>query len=330
MRYFSIAAAVCVAAAFAGQAGAQTTSTSSGHGYPSKPIRVMVPYATGGATDLIARLVGQKWSERLGQPVLVDNRTGAGGVIGADAAAKAPADGYTVLLAVPAEMVILPHLQKMPYRVDRDFAPVSLAAVTPLIFVVHPALPVKTVKDVISLAKSRPGQLTYASAGTGGVQHLAGELLKITAKIDLLHVPYKGAGPVMPDLLGGHVPMFFSGMPPAMPHVRAGKLRAIAVTTAKRSPAVPDVPTMQESGIPGFDISNWFAYFVPAGTPADVIAKLNAEANRALRLPDVKEKLASVGAEVVGTSPQELEKFVQSESAKFAKLIKASGAKATD
>jgi tripartite-type tricarboxylate transporter receptor subunit TctC len=298
--------------------------------YPAKPIRVVVPYAPGGATDLIARLVGQKWSERFGQPVLVDNRTGAGGVIGADAAAKAPADGYTVLLAVPAEMVILPHLQKMPYRVDRDFAPVSLAAVTPLIFVVHPALPVKTVKDVISLAKSRPGQLTYASAGTGGVQHLAGELLKITAKIDLLHVPYKGAGPVMPDLLGGHVAMFFSGMPPAMPHVLAGKLRALAVTTAKRSPAVPEVPTMQESGMPGFDISNWFAYFVPAGTPAEVIAKLNAEANRALKLQDVRDKLASVGAEVVGTSPQELEKFVQSESAKFAKLIKASGAKATD
>jgi tripartite-type tricarboxylate transporter receptor subunit TctC len=299
-------------------------------GYPSKPIRVIVPYATGGATDLIARLVGQKLTERLGQPVIVENRPGAGGVIGAEAGARAPADGHTVLLAVPAEMVILPHLQKMPYRVERDFAPVSLAAVTPLILVVHPALPVKTVQNLIALARSRPGQLTYASAGTGGVQHLAGELLKINAKIDLLHVPYKGAGPVMPDLLGGHVPMFFSGMPPAMPHVRAGKLRALAVTTAKRSPTVPEVPTMQESGMPGFDISNWFAYFVPAGTPAEAITKLNAEMNRALKLQDVREKLASVGAEVVGTSPQELEKFVQVESDKFAQLIKASGAKATD
>jgi tripartite-type tricarboxylate transporter receptor subunit TctC len=299
-------------------------------GYPSKPIRVIVPYATGGATDLIARLVGQKLTERLGQPVIVENRPGAGGVIGAEAGARAPADGHTVLLAVPAEMVILPHLQKMPYRVERDFAPVSLAAVTPLILVVHPALPVKTVQNLIALARSRPGQLTYASAGTGGVQHLAGELLKINAKIDLLHVPYKGAGPVMPDLLGGHVPMFFSGMPPAMPHVRAGKLRALAVTTAKRSPTVPEVPTMQESGMPGFDISNWFAYFVPAGTPAEAITKLNAEINRALKLQDVREKLASVGAEVVGTSPQELEKFVQVESDKFAQLIKASGAKATD
>lgn len=302
----------------------------SAQGYPSKPMRVIVPYAPGGATDIIARLVGQKLTERLGQPVIVDNRPGAGGVIGAEAAARAPADGHTLLLAVPAEMVILPHLQKMPYRVGRDLAPVSLAALTPLILVVHPALPVKTVQNLIALARSRPGQLTYASAGTGGVQHLAGELLKITAKIDLLHVPYKGAGPVMPDLLGGHVPMFFSGMPPAMPHVRAGKLRPLAVTTAKRSPTVPEVPTMQESGMPGFDISNWFAYFVPAGTPASAIAKLNGEINRALKLPDVREKLASVGAEVVGTTPQELEKFVQSESEKFAKLIQASGAKGTD
>ena len=298
--------------------------------WPSKPVRVVVPYSTGGATDLIARLVGQKLTERLGQQFVVDNRPGAGGVIGADAVAKAPADGHTVLLAVPAEMAILPHLQKMPYQVDRDFAMVSLAALTPLVLVTHPALPVRSVRDVIALARSRPGQLTYASAGTGGVQHLAGELLKITAKIDLLHVPYKGAGPVMPDLIGGHVAMFFSGMPPAMPHVRAGKLRALAVTTAKRSPTISDVPTMQESGIPGFDISNWFAYFVPAGTSADVVAKLNGEVNRALQLPDVREKLAAVGAEVIGTSPQELQRFVKAESEKFAQLIKASGAKATD
>ena len=312
----------CLLLALAAPASAQS--------YPTKPIRVIVPYATGGATDLIARLVGQKLSERLGQPVIVENRAGAGGVIGADAVAKAPADGHTVLLAVPAEMAILPHLQKMPYRVDRDFAMVSLAAITPLVFVTHPALPVRTVQDVIALARARPGQLTYASAGSGGVQHLAGELLKITAKIDLLHVPYKGAGPVMPDLLGGHVAMFFSGMPPAMPHVRAGKLRALAVTTAKRSPTIPEVPTMQESGIPGFDIANWFAYFVPTATPAEAIDRLNSEINRALQLPDVREKLASVGAEVVGTSPQELQRFLQRESDKFAQLIKASGAKATD
>jgi tripartite-type tricarboxylate transporter receptor subunit TctC len=299
-------------------------------GFPSRTVRVIVPYPPGGATDLIARLVAQKTPERLGQPMIVENRTGAGGVIGAEVVAKAAADGHTILLSSPAEVAILPHLQKMPYRADRDFAPVSLAAVTPLILVVHPALPVRTVKELIALAKARPGQLTYASAGTGGVQHLAGELLKITSRVDLVHVPYKGAGPAMPDLLGGHVAMFFAGMPPAVPHVRSGKLRALAVTTTRRSPTAPEVPTMQEAGVPGFDISNWFAYFVPAGTPAEVIAKLNAELVRALKMPDVVEKLAGVGAEVVGSSADELAQFVHSESEKFARLIKASGAKGTD
>ena len=244
--------------------------------------------------------------------------------------AKAAPDGYTVLVGVPAEMAILRHMQKLPYDVPRDFAPVSLAAITPLILVVHPSLPVRTVKELVAFVRARPGQINYASAGTGGVQHLAAELLKITTKIDMTHVPYKGAAPVMPDLIGGHIPLFFSGMPPAMPHVKAGKLRALAVTTTKRSPAAPDVPTMVESGIPGFDISNWFAYFVPAGTPGEIIARLNGEVNKALKFQDVKDKLASVGAETVGTTPDELGKFVQAETEKFAKLIKASGAKGTD
>ena len=298
--------------------------------YPVRPIRVVVPYAPGGATDLTARLVGQKMQAAMKQNVIVDNRPGAGGVIGADIVAKAAPDGHTVLIAVPAEMAILPHLQKMPYDVPRDFAPISLAAVTPLILVVHPSLPVKSVKELIAFVRARPGQLSYASAGTGGVQHLSGELLKITMKLDMVHVPYKGAGPVMPDLIGGHVPMFFSGMPPAMPHVKAGRLRALAVTTTKRSPAAPDVPTMGEAGVPGFDISNWFAYFVPAGTPREVIVRLNAEVNRGLSFQDVKEKLASVGAETVGTTPEALSRFVREESDKFAKLIKLSGAKGTD
>lgn len=298
--------------------------------YPVKPIRVIVPYAAGGATDLTARLVGQKMQAVFKQNVIVENRPGAGGVIGADTVAKAAQDGYTVLVGVPAEMAILRHMQKLPYDVPRDFAPVSLAAITPLILVVHPSLPVRTVKELVAFVRARPGQINYASAGTGGVQHLAAELLKITTKIDMTHVPYKGAAPVMPDLIGGHIPLFFSGMPPAMPHVKAGKLRALAVTTTKRSPAAPDVPTMVESGIPGFDISNWFAYFVPAGTPGEIIARLNGEVNKALKFQDVKDKLASVGAETVGTTPDELGKFVQAETEKFAKLIKASGAKGTD
>ncbi|MBI2296608.1 MAG: tripartite tricarboxylate transporter substrate binding protein [Betaproteobacteria bacterium] len=312
----------CWLAAMSGLAHAQA--------YPAKSIRVVVPYAPGGATDLTGRTVGAKMSETFKQTIVVDNRTGAGGVIGADIVAKASPDGYTLLLSSPAEVAILPHLQKMPYNVEKDFAPVSLASMTPLILVVHPSLPVKSVKELIAFARARPGQLTYASAGTGGVQHLAGELLKITFKLDMVHVPYKGAGPVMPDLIGGHVPMFFSGMPPSMPHVRAGKLRALAVTSVRRSPAAPDVPTMADAGVPNFVFTNWFAYFVPTGTPADVIAKLNGEINRALKLEDVKAKLANVGLETVGTSPEELGKFVREESEKFAKLIKLSGAKGTD
>jgi tripartite-type tricarboxylate transporter receptor subunit TctC len=298
--------------------------------YPMRPIRVVVPFAPGGATDLTARLVGQKMQEAMKQNVVVDNRPGASGVIGADIVAKSPPDGYALVLSTPAEIAIIPHLQKMPYSVERDLAPVSLAASTPLILVVHPSLPARSVKELAGIAKARPGQLSYASAGTGGVQHLAGELLKITMKIDMVHIPYKGAGPVMSDLMGGHVATFFSGMPPAIPHVKAGKLRALAVTTTKRSPAAPEVPTMAESGVPGFDISNWFAFFVPAGTPAAIVERLSAEINRALKLPDVRERLAGVGAEAVGTTAEELGKFVRAESEKFARLIKLSGAKATD
>jgi tripartite-type tricarboxylate transporter receptor subunit TctC len=309
---------------------AAASGTLQAQGYPAKPIRVVVPYAPGGATDLTGRTVGAKMSETFKQTIVVDNRTGAGGVIGAEIVAKAPPDGYTILLASPAEIAVLPHLQKLPYDPEKDLAPVSLASTTPLIFVVHPSLPVKSVKELIAFIKARPGQLTYASAGTGGVQHLAGELLKITHKLDMVHVPYKGAGPVMPDLIGGHVPMFFSGMPPAMPHVRAGKLRALAVTSTKRSSAAKDVPTMAEAGVPNFVFTNWFAYFVPAGTSGEIVAKLNGEINRALKLEDVKAKLATVGLETVGTTPAELRNFVREESDKFAKLIKLSGAKGTD
>jgi tripartite-type tricarboxylate transporter receptor subunit TctC len=309
--------------------GAMATAAQP-QAYPFKPIKVVVPAAAGGATDITARLVAQKMSERYGQPVLVENRSGGNEVIGVDVVAKSAPDGYTVLLTPPAAIVVLPHLQKLPYSVDRDLAPVSLAVVTPLILVVHPSLPAQTVKELIAFARARPNQLSYASTGNGGVQHLAAELLKITMKIDMVHIPYKGAGQVMQDLISGQVPLFFSGMPPAMPYVRSGKLRALAVTTTHRSPAAPDVPTMEEAGVPGFDISNWFAYMVPAGTPADVIGKLNTEINRALKLQDIREKLASAGAEAVGTSPEELAKFMRAESAKFADLIRVSGAKGAD
>jgi tripartite-type tricarboxylate transporter receptor subunit TctC len=318
---FAIALGIAAACGAAAQAGAQP--------YPNKPVRVIVPYAPGGGTDLTARVVGAKVGEAFGQQVIVENRPGGAGMIGAELVAKAAPDGYTVLLATPAEMAINPHLfAKMTYQPERDLAPVSLAVSTPLILVVHPAMPVKSVKELVALARAKPGRITSASAGPGGVQHMALELLKMTAKVDIVHVPYKGAGPAIPDLIGGHVDMFFSGMPPAVPHVKSGKLRALAVTTPKRSPAAPDVPTMDEAGVTGFDINNWFAYFVPAGTPADVVARLNAEINRALRLQDVKDRLAPQGAETVGTTPEELARYVRSESEKYARLIRASGAKA--
>ena len=296
-------------------------------GYPAKAIRVVVPYAPGGATDITGRTLGAKMSDALKQIIIVDNRSGGSGMIGADIVAKAPADGYTVLLATPAETAILPHMQKLPYNPLKDFAPVSLATASPLILVVHPSLPVKSVKELIALIQARPGQLGYGSAGNGGVHHLAAEQLKVAFKLDIVHVPYKGEGAVIPDLIGGHIPMTFSSMPPSMPYVKTGRLRALAVTSTRRSAAAPDVPTMIEAGVPGFVATNWFAYFVPAGTPGTIVGTLNAEINRTLKLEDVKAKLVELGLDTLGTTPEELGKFVREESEKFEKLIKLAGVK---
>ena len=317
--------------AIAGVALAQTPSagTAPASTYPIKVVRLVVPFPPGGTTDITARLMAQKMSDAWKQTVVVDNRPGASGMIGADLVAKSAPDGYTVLVSSTQEIAINQHVfSKMAYNPEKDFAPVTLASITPLVLVVHPSLPVKSVKELIALARARPAQLTFASPGTGSVQHLSGELLKTIEKIDMVHVPYKGAGQLMPDLIGGQVSMFFSGMPPAMPHVRAGKLRALTVTTTTRSPAAPEVPTMTEAGVPGFDISNWFGVFVPAGTPKDIIAKLNTEMVRALKQPDVKDKLSSQGADAVGNTPDELERFVRAETAKYSQLVKASGVRA--
>jgi tripartite-type tricarboxylate transporter receptor subunit TctC len=278
---------------------------------------------------MTARLIAQKMSEAWKQTVMVDNRAGASGMIGADLVAKSAPDGYTLLLGATQEIAINQHVfSKMAYNPEKDFAPVTLASITPLILVVHPSLPVKSVTSLIALARTRPAQLTFASSGTGNAQHLAGELLKTIEKIDMVHVPYKGAGPAMSDLLGGQVLLFFAGMPPAMPQVRAGKLRALAVTTTTRSPAATDIPTMTEAGVPGFNISNWCGVFVPVGTSKDMIARLNTEVVRALRQPDVKEKFLSLGAEAVGNTQDELEKFVRAETAKYLQLVRTSGVRA--
>ena len=310
---------------------AQTPSpaTAPAPTYPTKVVRLVVPFQPGGTTDITARLMGQKMSDAWKRTVVVDNRPGASGMIGAELVAKSAPDGYTVLVSSTQEIAINQHVfRKMSYDPEKDFAPVTLASITPLVLVVHPSLPVKSVHELIALARGRPAQLTFASAGTGSVQHLSGELLKTNRKIDMVHVPYKGAGQLIPDLIGGQVSMFFAGMPPVMPHVRTGKLRALAVTTTTRSAAIPEIPTMSETAVPGFDISNWFGVFVPTGTPKETIASLNTEMVRALRQPDVKDKLSSHGAEAVGNTPSELERFVRTETAKYSKLVKASGVQA--
>ena len=319
----------CIARLAAIALFALTAVAARGDTFPSRPIRIVVPFAAGGATDLIARVVGQKLTESLGQAVVVENRPGASGMIGADLVAMAPPDGYTLLMASTAEIAINPSLySKMSYDPQKDLAPITLAGVTPLILVVNPASPLHSVADIVKKAKAHPGTISFASAGNGSVQHLSGELVKVLTSTDMVHVPYKGAAPALTDVLSGQVTMFFSGMPPAMPHVKSGKLRALAVTTPKRSPAAPDVPTMAEAGVQGFDISNWFGLLAPAGTPPGILDKLHDEAVKALMQPTVKERLAEQGAEVVADSREHFGAFIKAEADKYAKLIKVSGAKA--
>ena len=293
--------------------------------YPTKPIRIIVGYPAGGPTDMIARTVAQKLSPALGQQVIVDNRPGASGMIGAELAVKAPPDGYT-LLTVPITYAVTPSVfPKMPYDAEKDLAPVALVAAAPFILVVHPTLPVKTVKDLIALAKSRPGQINYASASAGGMPHLAGELFNIMAGVKLTHIPYKGAAPATIDLLAGQVSLMFNNMLSAMPHVKSGKLRAVAVTSAKRSSAVPELPTVAET-IPGFEASGWYGAFAPAATPREIIAKLNGEINRLMRQPDVAQRLAGDGVGAVTMTPAEFGTYLHSEIVKWGKVVKISGA----
>ena len=302
-------------------------SAAYAQSYPAKPLRMIVPYAPGGTADLLARAVGQKLTAALGQQVIVDHRPGASGMIGADAVAKAAPDGYTMVMAYTAEIAIMPGMmKKMAYDAQRDLAPVTLAAITPMVLVVHPSLPARSLKEFVALAKARPRELPYASAGNGSPAHLAFEWMQRAANISITHVPYKGAGPALVDLLGGHVVIYFSGMPPAMPHVRSGRLRALAVSTAARSPAAPDVPTVAEAGIPGFDVPTWFGVLVPASTPKDIVTRLNGAIAQALRAPDVREQMAREGAETSPTSPDEFGAFIRTETAKFAKIIRDSGA----
>jgi len=291
--------------------------------YPAKPIRMIIGFPPGGGTDIIGRIVGARLSEVLGQQILPDNRGGASGQIAAELAAKAPPDGYTVMMAHIAAMSILPSLYpKLPYDTVRDFAPISLVAISPNIVIIHPSLPVKSIKELIALARSRPGQIHFESSGIGTVQHLAGELFKLQTKVNLLHVPYKGAGPAIIDLVAGHVQLGFDVIPVAGPQVKAGKLRALGVTSAKRSTLFPELPTVTESGVADFDMSTWWGLVAPAAVSKDVIARLHGETIKVLRQKDVTERIADQGAEVVGNTPAEFASFIRAERAKYARIVK--------
>jgi len=307
---------------------ALASSPAHAQSYPSKPIRFVVPYPAGGPLDTIARLLGAKVGESVKQAVVVDNKPGAGGNIGADIVAKSPADGYTILMGAVATHAINPTLYKaIPYDSIKDFAPVTQVASTPNILVVHPSVPGANVREFIAHAKANPGKLNFGSGSTGSAGHLAGELFKSMAGVDMVHIPYKGAAPAMQDLVAGQIQLMFDNLASALTQVRAGKVKALAVTTAKRTPFAPDIPTIAESGLPGFDISTWFGVFAPAGTPREALDRLHAEFAKALAAPDVREKMVNMGAEPVGNRPEEFAAFVRAEAEKYGGVIKASGAK---
>ncbi len=297
--------------------------------WPTKPVRLIVPYPPGGSADILARAIGQKLGDGLGQQVLIDNRPGAGTAIGAEATAKAAPDGYTILLGTVSSHAINPALNPgLKFDPIRDFAPISLVASIPFALVVHPSLPAKSVKELVALAKSKPGALNYSSAGNGTSNHLAGELFKSMTGTFMVHIPYKGSAPALNDLIAGQVQLMFDLVLTTAPHVKSGAVRAIAVTGRERSAALPGVPTVAESGVPGYEVTAWFGFFAPAGTPAAVVNALNAETVKAMKLTDLRERLGSQGAEPVTNSPEQFAGYVKDELTKWTRVVKASGMKA--
>ena len=305
-------------------AGATVTTPVLAQKYPAKPIRFIVGYAPGGGTDVMARAVSSKLPEFLGQQVLVENRPGANANLAAEFASKQPADGYTVLFISASHAMSKSVYSRLGYDIERDFTPITIVSEVSNVMAVHPSLPVRTVKDVIALARSKPGQITYGTSGVGSPEHFAGEMLKNMAHIDMLAVPYRGGGPLAIDLLAGHVMMSFSTMPPIIPHIRANRVRAIAVTMAKRAAVLPDVPTIAEAGVPGYAMSTWYGCVVRTGTPPEIVNRLNAAVLKILAMTDVRDRLANLGAEIVGGNVQDSAAFLKAEIAKYAKVAKAS------
>lgn len=310
---------LCLAASIVMLAG---TGIASAQQYPSRPLRMIVPFAPGGSTDIMGRLVGQRLGDALGQQIVVDNRGGAGTMIGTEIAAKSPPDGYTLLLTNVA-FTINPglHGKRLPYDPHRDFLPITLIASQPTVLAAHPSLPVRSVADLIKLARQKPGQLNFASSGTGGVGHIAGEMFKLLAGVDLIHVPYKGGGPAAVDLMAGQVMLAFIGMPTSMAHARAGKLRFLAVTDSKRAAAQPDLPTIAESGLSGYQVENWIGILAPGGTPQNVVARMHDEVTRITQRPDVREKLESLGFDVLALGPAEFKSLLARDIESFSRVI---------
>jgi len=308
---------------FADRVLSQATPQVKAGGYPTKPVRLIVPWPAGGGTDIVSRTVGQKMSENMGQQVIVENRPGAAAIIGTDFAAKAAADGYTLLMGnIGPNSANASLYKKLPYDSIRDFAPVSLVASAPYIMVVHPSVPAKSVKEFIALAKSSPGKINFGSGGTGSAPHLAAELLKMMAHINLEHIPYKGGAAHTVALLGGEVDLTLNSPLEVLAHARSGKLRALAVTTEKRSPVAPELPTMAEAGLPGYEFIVWWGVLAPAGTPVDIVSKVYSEVSKALQAQDVQQRFASQGVDVVGSTPEKFAAFIKSEVEKWARVVR--------
>ncbi|NBR28354.1 MAG: tripartite tricarboxylate transporter substrate binding protein [Betaproteobacteria bacterium] len=295
--------------------------------YPSKPVRIVVPFPPAGAVDIVGRVLGEKLAQSMGQPFVVENRAGAGGIVGSEVVARATADGYT-LLAVSSAHATNPTLfPKIPYNTERDFAPVSLVAGSSYMLVTHPSMPVKSVRELIAFAKARPGTINFASGGPASLPHLSGELFNLMAGVALVHVPYKGSAPAATAALGGEVPLLFSNMLGIMPFVQAGRFRALGVTGTKRVTSAPEVPTIAEAGVPGYEVTGWYGLVAPAGTPKDIVARLSAQTAAAMRAPEVVKRFSSEGAEPAGSTPEAFAEVIARDTAKWAKVIRASGAK---
>ncbi len=301
----------------------QSPSAFGADGYPVRTIRLIVPFPPGGPADVLARVVGEKIGASMGQSVVVENRAGAGGNIGMELVAKAAADGYTLALAPAGNLTVNPSLYRnVPYDVGKDFTPITVLAAVPNVLVVQPAVPAKTVAEFVKYAKAHPGELNFSSPGNGSGAHLAGELFKSMAGVDMVHVPFNGIAPAVTAVLGGQVQLMFAGAPSVLQHVNAGKLTALAVASLKRTAAAPHLPTLSESGLPGFDVTSWYSIVAPAGTPNEVVVRLHSEITRALKEPDVREKLAGLGAEPIGNTPAEFAAMIKSETAKWSRIVK--------